>query len=85
MRRCVSGKEQQKLIRTGDGTYLTGRVNNLGGEIAALKPDHLAESVLYGRIIALDEVAVDELDGERTFACIAPDTSLSAITRNHAQ
>lgn len=35
----------------------------------SLAPDDFAECVLYCRIVAVDEVAIDKLDGERRFAC----------------
>lgn len=43
-------------------TYLSGRVDNLSRELLALVLDHFAERVLDGGIVALDEMAVDELD-----------------------
>lgn len=63
-------------------SYLTGSIDNLGGVVLALVSDHLAEGVLNGRVVALDEVAVDELDCERGFACVRRDMSHSQQSRN---
>jgi hypothetical protein len=41
--------------------YLTGRVYNLGCKLLVIVPNHLAEGVLNGRVVAVDKVAVDEL------------------------
>lgn len=43
-------------------TYLAGGVDDLSGELLAFVLDDLAEGVLNCRVVALDEVAVDELD-----------------------
>ena len=49
-------------------TYLAGGVDDLGRIVLALEPDDLAEGVLYRGVVAFDEVAIDELNGERRFA-----------------
>jgi len=43
-------------------TYLTGGIDNLRRVILTLKPYHFAERVLDCGIVALDEMAIDELD-----------------------
>lgn len=59
-------------------TYLAGRVDDLGGIIHALVADDLAERVLDRGVVALDEVAVYELDRERGFACKRDSSDRSA-------
>lgn len=49
--------------------YLSSRIDNLGSVVLSLKPDHFAKGVLDGRVVALDEVAIDELYSEGGFAC----------------
>lgn len=44
-------------------SYLTGGVDDLGGIVLALEFDDLAEGVLDGGVVALDEVAIDKLHG----------------------
>lgn len=51
--------------------YLTSSIDNLSGEVLALESNHLAEGVLNGRVVALDEVAVNKLDRKRGFTCVA--------------
>ena len=51
------------------GSHLAGGINNLRCKLLPLVLDHLAERVFDGRIIAFDKVPLDELDGERRFAC----------------
>ena len=46
-------------------TYLAGRVDDLGRIILALESDNLAKGVLYGGVIAFDEVPVDKPNGQR--------------------
>lgn len=53
----------------GEGSYLAGRVHDLGGVILALEADYLGEGVLDGRVVALDKVAVDKLDCQGGLAC----------------
>lgn len=50
-------------------TYLSSGIDNLRGVVLAPKPDHFTKGVLDGRVVALDKVAVDELDREGGFAC----------------
>lgn len=49
-------------------TYLTSGINNLGGIFLTLVLDDFAEGVFNGRVIALNEVAINELDSKRRFA-----------------
>ena len=53
--------------------HLTGRINNLRSKLLALILDELAEGVLDGRVVALDEVAVDELHREGRLAWMIQD------------
>jgi hypothetical protein len=48
---------------------LTSCIDNLKGILLVLNLGHLAECVLDGRIVALDEVVVYISDSERGFAC----------------
>ena len=41
---------------------LPGRINDLYREVLVFVPDDFAEGVLDGRVVRVDEVAVDELD-----------------------
>ena len=50
-------------------TYLSSSVDDFCRILLGLVLDGLAERILNGRIVALDEMSVDELDGERGFAC----------------
>ena len=52
--------------------YLTSSVDNLRRKVLALVPDDFAECVLDCRVVALDEVAVDELHGQTRLAWRAP-------------
>lgn len=52
-------------------TNLSRRVDNLGRVILSLVPDRLGEGILNGRVVALDEATVDELDRKRRLACCA--------------
>ena len=49
--------------------YLTSSIYYLRREVLVLVADDLAERVLNRGVIALDEVAVNELDGQTGFAC----------------
>jgi hypothetical protein len=51
-------------------SYLTCGINDLGGEFLSLKLDNLAECVLNGGVVALNEMAIDKLNGEGRFACM---------------
>lgn len=51
-------------------TYLAGGVDDLSGELLTFVLDDLAESVFNRRVVALDKVAVDELDRKRRLACV---------------
>jgi hypothetical protein len=46
-------------------TYLAGSVNDFRGIILVLVFNDLTEGVFDGRIVALDKMALYELDGER--------------------
>lgn len=52
----------------GNGPYLTSSVDDLRRKVLALIPDDFAKGILNGGIVALDEVAVDELDRQTRFA-----------------
>ena len=45
-------------------TYLSSGVNDLSRVLLALVLDNFAEGVLNGRIVALNKVAIDELNGQ---------------------
>jgi hypothetical protein len=47
--------------RKKSSKYLTRRIYDLGCKVLVFVPDHLAECVLNGRVVAVDKVAVDEL------------------------
>lgn len=51
------------------GTHLAGGVNDVEMEVLTLVLDDLLERVLDGRVVGIDEMRVDELDGEGRFAC----------------
>lgn len=53
----------------GKVMYLPSRIDNLCCKVLVLIPDHLAESILNGWIVAVDKVAVDELHRETRLAC----------------
>lgn len=57
--------------------YLSSRVDNFRSKILSLKPDHFAEGVLDCRVVALNEVAIDELHGQRGFAYMRGTPSVS--------
>jgi hypothetical protein len=59
--------------------YLSSGIYDLGGIVLTLDPDHLAEGVLDGGVVALDKVAIDELYGKRGFAC-APKKKIVAMS-----
>lgn len=48
--------------------YLSRRIDDLCRKILILVPNQFAKSVLDGRIVAVDEVAVDKLHGQTRFA-----------------
>lgn len=47
---------------------LTGRINDLGRIFLASIANSLAEGVLDSRIVAVNEMSVDELHGKRRFS-----------------
>ncbi len=62
--------DADEVLRVEDAVLvLAGRVDDLGRVLLALVSDLLAEGVLDGRVVALDEVAVDVADCEGGFAC----------------
>lgn len=58
-----------QLFPINDSTYLSCSVDNLCGIVLPLVPNQFAKRILDGRVVALDKVAVDELDRERRLAC----------------
>lgn len=61
--------DADEVLRVEDAVLiLAGRVDDLGRVVLPLVPDLLAEGVLDGRVVALDEVPVDVADGERRLA-----------------
>ena len=50
--------------------YLACSVDDLRCKVLALVPDDFAERVLNGGVVALDEVAIDELDRQARLACV---------------
>lgn len=54
--------------QTASLAYLSCSIDDLCSKVLILVFNHLAECVLDGGIVALDEVAIDKLDGERGFA-----------------
>lgn len=84
--------DPDEVLRVQDAVLvLPGRVDNLRQVVLPLVPDRLGEGVLDGRVVALDEATVDELDRERRLACAQPnEVSLPSIegpppTQNEAQ
>lgn len=51
-------------------THLASGIDDLRGELLAFVLDDLAEGVFNCRVVALDKVAVDELDRKRGLACV---------------
>lgn len=49
--------------------YLTSGVDNFSRKLLVLIPDHFAESILDGRVVAVDEMPVDELHRQTRLAC----------------
>jgi hypothetical protein len=61
--------DADEVLRVEDAVLiLPGRVDDLGRVVLPLIPDLLAEGVLNGRVVALDEMPVDVADRERRFA-----------------
>ena len=78
---CESGVWSWGRLRGGAGrkenlTYLSGCIDNLGGIVLVLVLDHFAKSVLNGGIVAVDEVAVDELHRHTRLACAEGNVSM---------
>ena len=49
--------------------YLASRIDDLSRIVLVLVLDHLAESILDGRVVAVDKVPVDELHRQTRLAC----------------
>jgi hypothetical protein len=49
--------------------YLASRIDNLSRIVLVLILDHLAEGILDSRVVAVDEVPVDELHRQTRLAC----------------
>ncbi len=49
--------------------YLARSINDLGRKVLPLVANNFAKGVLNGGIVALDKVAVDELDRQTRLAC----------------
>lgn len=50
-------------------TYLASSIDNLRRKVLVLPLDHLAEGILDGRVVAVNEVTVDELHRHTRLAC----------------
>lgn len=61
-------------------TYLASGVDNFCRKLLSLVTDGLAKRVLDGRVVAIDEVSVDELDGKRRLAWVVAEGSAKAST-----
>ena len=61
-RACGGGTENHHA-------YLSSCIDNLRREVLLLVSDNFAKRVLDGRVVALDEVAVNELDRQTRLAC----------------
>lgn len=55
----------------GGEVDLAGSVDDFRREVLSLEANRLAEGVFNGRVVALNEVAVDKLDRQGGFACQA--------------
>ena len=61
-----------EVLAVEDGVLvLPRRIDDLDRKVMVLIANHLAESVLDGGVVGIDEVAVDILYSERALACIA--------------
>lgn len=63
----VLGGKSVLLYLRGNTPYLSSGVDDLGRIVLATMLDNPAECVLNGRVVALDEVMFDELNGQRRF------------------
>lgn len=55
-----------EVLRVQDAVFiLTSRIDDLGRKVLALVSNRLAESVLDCRIVAVNEMTVDELHRQR--------------------
>lgn len=62
--------DANEVLGVKDAVFiLAGGVDHLDGKVMVAVADDLAESVLDGRVVGVDEVAVDVLHCERGFAC----------------
>lgn len=64
---------------------MPSRIDDLGHEIMVLILDLLTESILNGRIITLDKVAIDELDSQRRLAYFHVSHLGSIVTHVHVK
>ena len=56
-----------ETIREKPLAYRAGRIDNFHSIVITLVPNRGAESVLDGRVVAVDEMVLAELDCERRF------------------
>lgn len=62
--------DADEVFRVQDAVLiLAGGIDNFSSIVLTLKSNDLAKGILDGGIVALDEVAVDELHRQRRFAC----------------
>lgn len=62
--------DANEVLGVKDAVFiLAGGVDHLDGKVMVAVADDLAESVLDGRVVGVDEVAVDILHCEGGFAC----------------
>jgi hypothetical protein len=76
---AASGARDRDAMRgeKKSSKYLTSRIYNLGCKVLVLVPDHLAECVLNGRVVAVDKVAINELHRQTRLACIVRQSGTS--------
>lgn len=66
--------DANEVLAIKDGVFiLTSGIDDLDGEILVAIADDLTEGVFDGRVIGVDEVAIDVLYGKRGFACRGTD------------
>jgi hypothetical protein len=79
MRRSAGKSRRDSAGEKRSQSYLSGGIDNLGRKVLALVPYNLAESILDGGVIALDEVAVDKLHRQTRFAYFALQSAPSFV------
>lgn len=62
--------------------YLSSGVDDLGRKVLVLVANELAECVLYGRVIAVHEVAVDKLHRQTRLSCAPRQLGTSHMLRD---